>query len=743
MKHFLSFGSNFIQKNSKRKLAGIIIGLVAGLPITLLFLISSSIKSTHAQSTNPWNLYNNPTYGNSLDASLGPSTVDPPPMRLHSNGNMMLRTNLILGQTQVINTQTWTSTARGIIFNSASTPWWIRQNASDTHLAFGSSTNTADNGINFSIDSSGNIYMPKAGSVLRFPEITAGTTYTGTGTANGNLADGMPYYGSFGREPGTWGGIPGPYPYPNYVLNNHTGLRLAAHGGYGGVAIYEQYPLSGGWAAATTKGNEVARFKDDRFGGSYFTGRLGLGSTATPVTALDVNGTLQLKTGGLDAGGASATAARIISTPNLHIDSQDGANSIYFNYWGGAGSTLFCDGSNTGTCNTAISPDGILTSQGNYGRLTTTHAAGYYDVNYPYQMYYYAGSEFMRSYMDGSWNYVVNTVYSPYTGNIVLLPKANVGIGTNNPNRKLEVGNGSDGITFGQVTDNTQTIQTYIDGHWADRASYAGACCNKLLLQPDVGEVGIGTTTPFGKLSVGFGNGDQLIVYQPGDDALAIQTTLNGQPNNGYGGHAPNRLILQPTTGRVGIKHSNPQSDLHIKQASNSQGDAGIRIERADTGGFGTVMYGGNDATHIFSNSNSVYCLLYTNATWGCASDRRQKENIKPLEGSALDIISNLKPSTFNWKVGGAHGAGFIAQDVLEVLPGAVGTSDVTGLYTVSDSYFTPYLVKGLQELDIKVNRASEISQESNDQIKALNETIQNQQQQIDELRQQIELLKK
>jgi len=53
---------------------------------------------------------------------------------------------------------------------------------------------------------------------------------------------------------------------------------------------------------------------------------------------------------------------------------------------------------------------------------------------------------------------------------------------------------GSDGIAMGQIHgDNSNSIQTYIDGQWANRASYAGGCCNPLLIQPDVGMVAIGT----------------------------------------------------------------------------------------------------------------------------------------------------------------------------------------------------------------------------------------------------------
>ena len=90
---------------------------------------------------------------------------------------------------------------------------------------------------------------------------------------------------------------------------------------------------------------------------------------------------------------------------------------------------------------------------------------------------------------------VVNSAY-------LATASGGVGIGTVAPNRTLDIASSNDGITIGRVADNSETIQTYIDGHWSDRTTYAGGCCNPLLLQPDVGFVGIGTVAPIYKLDV-------------------------------------------------------------------------------------------------------------------------------------------------------------------------------------------------------------------------------------------------
>jgi hypothetical protein len=67
-----------------------------------------------------------------------------------------------------------------------------------------------------------------------------------------------------------------------------------------------------------------------------------------------------------------------------------------------------------------------------------------------------------------------------------------------------------------------------------------------------------------------------------------------------------------------------------------------------------------------------------TTATYGTSSDYRLKENIAPMVG-ALEKVALLKPVTYNWKLDGSDGQGFIAHELAEVCPDAVqGEKDAT-----------------------------------------------------------------
>jgi hypothetical protein len=94
------------------------------------------------------------------------------------------------------------------------------------------------------------------------------------------------------------------------------------------------------------------------------------------------------------------------------------------------------------------------------------------------------------------------------------------------------------------------------------------------------------------------------------------------------------------------------------------------------------------------------------------SSDRRLKENIKPIE-NAIDKILKLKPVTYNWISTGVSDDGFIAQDLLELdefkhRVNSIGKGeDGSEYYGVDYMKFVSILTKAIQELNTKLDAAN------------------------------------
>jgi len=93
---------------------------------------------------------------------------------------------------------------------------------------------------------------------------------------------------------------------------------------------------------------------------------------------------------------------------------------------------------------------------------------------------------------------------------------------------------------------------------------------------------------------------------------------------------------------------------------------------------------------------------------YGTPSDKRLKENIKPIE-SALDKVEKLKGVTFDWKEQDkdikqtwVKDIGFIAQDVQEVLPELV-RENPDGMLSMRHQGITPILVEAIKELKAEI----------------------------------------
>jgi hypothetical protein len=189
------------------------------------------------------------------------------------------------------------------------------------------------------------------------------------------------------------------------------------------------------------------------------------------------------------------------------------------------------------------------------------------------------------------------------------------------------------------------------------------------------GNVGIGTTTPPSRLTIGgastnssgleIKNTDVSLLlydsYGDGTNAGAIQMMAGGTANTI--GTTRWRLALQPAGGNVGIGTTSPSAALDV------QGSApGLKV--------------------------GASCVAGT-----CPSDRRLKEDIRYLS-DALDIIERLKPAAFRYKgqINKELGYGLIAQDVQAVAPELVRKSE-DGFLKVNYSPLEMMLIQSVKEL--------------------------------------------
>jgi hypothetical protein len=93
----------------------------------------------------------------------------------------------------------------------------------------------------------------------------------------------------------------------------------------------------------------------------------------------------------------------------------------------------------------------------------------------------------------------------------------------------------------------------------------------------------------------------------------------------------------------------------------------------------GVVTYSKRGTTaaafhYAFYNTNGEIGNISTSGSttsFTTSSDYRLKENVQPMMG-ALSVVQALKPVTYNWKVDGSDGQGFIAHELAEVVPNCV-----------------------------------------------------------------------
>jgi len=150
-----------------------------------------------------------------------------------------------------------------------------------------------------------------------------------------------------------------------------------------------------------------------------------------------------------------------------------------------------------------------------------------------------------------------------------------------------------------------------------------------------------------------------------------------------------NGLILAWSSPSVSPPQGNVNAPLNI--STDTQYKEGAL-------GVGGLLYGYSDAG--FDGSVSAPSFLYS-------SDRELKKNIQAIP-SSLDKVLKLNGILFQWKDSDELGMGLIAQDVEKVFPELVKINETTGLKSVQYGNLVAPLIEAIKEQQKQIDQLKE-----------------------------------
>jgi hypothetical protein len=289
----------------------------------------------------------------------------------------------------------------------------------------------------------------------------------------------------------------------------------------------------------------------------------------------------------------------------------------------------------------------------------------------------------------------------------------NVGIGTTSPDSKLDVkgpsaspADGNQTLSITNTTGGTQLNLGTAENSYGWIEAREGATLRNLLLQPNGGNVGIGTTSPSRKFQVTNAAQGDIALFTNTTDADLIINLTSGV------------TLLSPTTGVLALGTGSSErmriessGTVLIGKTSTSNAPAGIMLYKdASYGGLikltRQVNTGATQYSLIFFNSGggAVGSISTTEAStaYNTSSDYRLKEDLKDFNG--LDMVSNISVYDYKWKAEDSRSYGVMAHELQEVIPNAVsGEKDAKEMQGVDYSKIVPVLIKAIQELTAKV----------------------------------------
>lgn len=425
-------------------------------------------------------------------------------------------------------------------------------------------------------------------------------------------------------------------------------------------------------------------------------------------------GALTLQAGAAGAGGAAGGAVSILAGAGGGTSGAGGAISLT----AGAGTaTNTAGGALTLTTGAGIgnAAGGLLTLQGGAAGATGTGAG----------ITLTSGAGGATSGNSGAVTIQSGNVTSGTAGNVTL------DVGTSSTgNGSILIGSAARAVTIGIGVANANVTQTINIG-----TNTGGASITNVTIGGGISSGAISIQNGTGGLLLGTTNGVAQTI-QIGANSNSAQTIRVGASSGGASAvtaeigspFGTSSLKLSSGTGGINIGNDNQANTIQIGNASsvsaqtinlgnNSGGTptttvnigspVGASITNIKAGsGLVNVSTTGADATTVaqFNNAGGTTCTVQPGGTgFSCSSDARLKTNVATVV-NPQDIIRQLRGVTFNWTSSpdGQSHAGFIAQELEQLIPSAVST-DSRGYKVANYTEIIPYLVGTAQAQDLQI----------------------------------------
>jgi hypothetical protein len=314
------------------------------------------------------------------------------------------------------------------------------------------------------------------------------------------------------------------------------------------------------------------------------------------------------------------------------------------------------------------------------------------------------------------------------TAALTIDASANVGIGTSSPvaNTKLHVHDSVNTISRIRLTNSTTTdasgkglgifqsgLDTYFTNNEAGAQVFSTSATERMRIDSS-GNVGIGlastgdtlleiyganSATTYKNVNTGTGSSDGFYVGMAKSSGTDGYVYNRESANVIFGTANAERMRIDSSgnllvgatsaSGKLQVSGVGGGTGLYVNGFGDAIGYGAIfRLSPSAGGGVGRIMFENTSGTTVGQITISSSATAYVTS-----SDYRLKENIAPMTG-ALSVVQQLKPCTYNWKVDGSDGQGFIAHELQAVVPDCViGEKDATEIqqYEISPAVPATY----------------------------------------------------